>query len=53
MVSGDAEAIAILQNQLSSKGVELKLLHTSHAFHSLIMQPILQESVKAVSQVQL
>ncbi|GAB1537473.1 hypothetical protein NUACC21_01160 [Scytonema sp. NUACC21] len=34
VVSGTNEAIAALQNQLSSQGIECRLLHTSHAHGS-------------------
>ncbi|MEH1860178.1 MAG: SDR family NAD(P)-dependent oxidoreductase [Nostoc sp.] len=53
VVSGTVEAIATLQNQLSSKGIECRLLHTSHAFHSVMMAPILESFTQAVKKVQL
>ncbi|MEH2186412.1 MAG: beta-ketoacyl synthase N-terminal-like domain-containing protein [Nostoc sp.] len=53
VVSGTKEAIATLQNQLSSQGVECRLLHTSHAFHSQMMSPILEEFVQLLKTVQL
>ncbi|MGF1938039.1 MAG: polyketide synthase [Nostoc sp. ChiQUE02] len=53
VVSGAKEAIATLKNQLSSQGVECRLLHTSHAFHSQMMSPILEEFVQLLKTVQL
>ncbi|WP_193197110.1 type I polyketide synthase [Nostoc sp. MG11] len=53
VVSGTVEAIATLQNQLSSQGVECRLLHTSHGFHSQMMSPILNEFVQLLKKVQL
>ncbi|MEH2121093.1 type I polyketide synthase [Nostoc sp.] len=53
VVSGFREAIASLQNQLSSLGIECRLLHTSHAFHSVMMKPILESFVQALKKVKL
>jgi acyl transferase domain-containing protein/acyl carrier protein len=53
VVSGTKEAITALQNQLSSQGVECRLLHTSHAFHSQMMEPILEDFVQVVKKVKL
>ncbi|MBW4685869.1 MAG: acyltransferase domain-containing protein [Komarekiella atlantica HA4396-MV6] len=53
VVCGTVEAIVTLQNQLSSQGVECRLLHTSHAFHSQMMSPILNEFVHLLKKVQL
>ncbi|MDZ7967880.1 MAG: beta-ketoacyl synthase N-terminal-like domain-containing protein [Nostoc sp. DedSLP03] len=53
VVSGSCEAIAALENQLSSKEVECRLLHTSHAFHSAMMEPILSTFTEAVKKVKL
>ncbi len=53
VVSGTNEAIAALQGQLSSQAVECRLLHTSHAFHSQMMSPILDEFVQLVKQFKL
>lgn len=47
VVSGTSEAVAALEEQLSSKEIECRQLHTSHAFHSVMMEPILE----AFSQV--
>jgi len=50
-VSGSFEAIDALELKLKEKGHECTRLHTSHAFHSRAMEPILEafaEKVKAV-----
>ena len=53
VVSGTKEAITALQNQLSSQGVECRILHTSHAFHSQMMEPILEPFIEALKKVKL
>lgn len=42
VVSGVKEAVDVLENQLASQGVDCRRLHTSHAFHSPMMEPILE-----------
>jgi len=51
VVSGTDDAINALQNQL--QGIECRRLHTSHAFHSPMMEPILEAFEKEVSKVRL
>ncbi|MBE7384660.1 MAG: SDR family NAD(P)-dependent oxidoreductase [Leptolyngbya sp. SIO1E4] len=53
VISGATEAIAALQHQLSSAGIESRRLHTSHAFHSPMMEPILEAFQERVQQVNL
>ncbi|GAB1538700.1 hypothetical protein NUACC21_13640 [Scytonema sp. NUACC21] len=53
VVSGTNEVIAALQEQLSDQGIECKRLHTSHAFHSAMMEPILEPFVRLVKTVKL
>lgn len=50
-VSGKTEAIAQLERQLTATGVTCRRLHTSHAFHSPMMEPILDEFRDRVAQV--
>jgi len=59
VVSGPAEAIAALERELAargpvgdSNGLEVRHLHTSHAFHSAMMDPILAEFTAAVARVE-
>ncbi|MFB2772370.1 SDR family NAD(P)-dependent oxidoreductase [Pelatocladus sp. BLCC-F211] len=53
VISGSDAAINRLQEQLANQGVEYRLLHTSHAFHSQMMEPILEPFIAAVQKVQL
>ncbi|MBD2508878.1 SDR family oxidoreductase [Nostoc muscorum FACHB-395] len=53
VVSGVAEAIAQLQQQLEAKGIGCRRLHTSHAFHSPMMEPILQPFTEHLQKLQL
>jgi phthiocerol/phenolphthiocerol synthesis type-I polyketide synthase E len=41
VVSGPAEAVRALEARLEADGVECRRLHTSHAFHSAMMDPVL------------
>jgi phthiocerol/phenolphthiocerol synthesis type-I polyketide synthase E len=51
VVSGTNEAIEKLENQLKEKSIFCKRLRTSHAFHSPMMEPILDVYVEAVKEV--
>lgn len=53
VVSGPTPAIAALQQSLQKKGIGCRLLQTSHAFHSSMMDPILPAFEKAVSEAAL
>lgn len=53
VVSGTTAAINELQNCLTQQGVECRRLHTSHAFHSPMMEPILEQFKQQVSLVSL
>ncbi|OYE02708.1 hypothetical protein CDG79_22575 [Nostoc sp. 'Peltigera membranacea cyanobiont' 232] len=53
VVSGTKEAVAALEKQLSSEEVECRLLHTSHGFHSAMMEPILPAFLEAIKTVKL
>lgn len=51
VVSGLAESISELEAHLNEKGLACRRLHTSHAFHSALMEPLLipfTEQVKGV-----
>ncbi len=53
VVSGETEPIGQLANRLSKDGVESRTLHTSHAFHSSMMEPILEPFANAIDGVKL
>jgi acyl transferase domain-containing protein len=53
VVAGPHKPISALQAQLTAQGVETRALHTSHAFHSAMMDPILDAFADLVSQVEL
>ncbi len=42
VVSGPSGEVEAYRQTLSDRGVEARLLHTSHAFHSRMMEPILE-----------
>jgi acyl transferase domain-containing protein/acyl carrier protein len=51
VVSGPHEAIDAFARQLDEKGQQYRRLHTSHAFHSAMMEPILEAFEEKVAQV--
>jgi non-ribosomal peptide synthase protein (TIGR01720 family) len=51
VVSGDEDAVAALEARLADAGVRHKRLHTSHAFHSPMMDPVLAEFTALVGRV--
>ncbi|MBD2095654.1 SDR family NAD(P)-dependent oxidoreductase [Trichocoleus sp. FACHB-591] len=53
VVSGTTAAIEELRDRLTAQNIDCRLLHTSHAFHSTMMEPILASFRAAVSQVKL
>jgi phthiocerol/phenolphthiocerol synthesis type-I polyketide synthase E len=53
VLSGDKQAIAALQARLDADNIKTKILRTSHAFHSHMMEPILDEFKDVVSRVAL
>lgn len=52
-VSGTSERIDELQSLLRSDDIESRRLHTSHAFHSAMMDPILDEFESVIKNVAL
>lgn len=53
VVSGCAEAVAAFEQRLASEGVGGRYLHTSHAFHSKMMEPALAPFAERLKQVRL
>jgi amino acid adenylation domain-containing protein len=53
VVSGPHEAIESLEKQLKQKGCNCRRLHTSHAFHSSMMDPLIKEFEEQAREVRL
>lgn len=53
VVSGPTDAVALLQTELESEGIICRPLHTSHAFHSPMMAPIVAPFADMVKTVTL
>ena len=51
VVSGPRSHIESLRVKLETEGIKTQLLHTSHAFHSSMMDPILEEFKEQVGQI--
>ncbi|WP_260862531.1 type I polyketide synthase [Bacillus pumilus] len=53
VVSGSEEQIAAFEKKLQDKGMITRQLHTSHAFHSYMMEPMLEAFQQIVEKVEL
>lgn len=53
VVAGPAREIAAFEAKLESQGIPCRPLHTSHAFHSAMMDPMLDDFRKALGKVNL
>jgi non-ribosomal peptide synthase protein (TIGR01720 family) len=53
VVSGTIDAIAAFQTRLTAQAIDYRLLHTSHAFHSQMMESILEPFAQQVKKVKL
>ncbi|MDZ7965814.1 MAG: beta-ketoacyl synthase N-terminal-like domain-containing protein [Nostoc sp. DedSLP03] len=53
VVSGCKEAVNQLQNRLTEQGIDSRCLHTSHAFHSEMITPILEQFTERVRKINL
>jgi len=51
VVSGLTQAVEQLQQQLQEKGIECRRLHTSHAFHSQMMEPIIESFIELLQTI--
>lgn len=51
VVAGPMDAVDALHKQLVEQKVDCSLLHTSHAFHSEMMRPVLAPFIKMVTNV--
>jgi acyl transferase domain-containing protein len=53
VVSGEHQAVAQLEKQLNEKNIFCRRLHTSHAFHSPMMEPIMKEFAEAAAKAKI
>ncbi|QHG19985.1 polyketide synthase [Nostoc sp. ATCC 53789] len=53
VVSGPSAEIEDLQNRLTEQGIDYRSLHTSHAFHSQMMDSILEPFTKLLAKINL
>lgn len=53
VVSGASDAIEQAAARFAAAGIPCRTLHTSHAFHSALMDPVLEEFVRAVKTVRM
>lgn len=53
VLAGSLEAIADLEKQLEAKELHYRRLHTSHAFHSAMMEPMLPDFLTLLAKVKL
>lgn len=53
VVSGPPHAIEVLEHECEVRGIPCRYLHTSHAFHSSMMDPILDQFTDEIRKVRL
>jgi phthiocerol/phenolphthiocerol synthesis type-I polyketide synthase E len=53
VVSGPQQAVEALRARLEARGVAARPLHTSHAFHSGMMEPILEPFLQRLAGIEL
>ncbi|MBH8554253.1 SDR family NAD(P)-dependent oxidoreductase [Nostocaceae cyanobacterium CENA357] len=53
VVSGSITAVAALENRLTAQGVDCRRLHTSHAFHSQMMDEIVAPLTQQIQKIKL
>ncbi|BBC27196.1 type I polyketide synthase [Pseudanabaena sp. ABRG5-3] len=53
VLAGSLEAIANIEKQLEAKELNYRRLHTSHAFHSAMMEPMLPDFLTLLAKVNL
>jgi len=53
VVSGPLDAVEVLQQQLTQQGLDCRRLHTSHAFHSVMMEPVMTSFIGHLKRVNL
>lgn len=53
VVSGQAEAVAEFERAMTARSIACRHLHTSHAFHSAMMEPVLSTFEECVRKITL
>jgi acyl transferase domain-containing protein/acyl carrier protein len=53
VVSGSYDAVDKIAEKLTGNGIECRSLHTSHAFHSQMMEPMLEPFITELKKVKL
>lgn len=53
VVSGETGAVSGLEKKLDSKNINFRYLHTSHAFHSKMLDPVLNEFHEEVEKIRM
>jgi non-ribosomal peptide synthase protein (TIGR01720 family) len=53
VISGSSEKVGALSRHLAERGIDCKILHTSHAFHSAMMDPILDSFRQEIKKINL
>jgi len=53
VVSGPTEAIDALEQQLTAREITCQRLHTSHAFHSAMLEPVVEPFIEVAQQAAL
>jgi acyl transferase domain-containing protein/acyl carrier protein len=53
VVAGQIAEVHAFRAKLAQQGIEARLLHTSHAFHSLMMEPVVSAFVEQVKKIHL
>lgn len=53
VVSGPTDTVTELQNNLDERGVNCRLLQTSHAFHSEMMEPVIRPFIEQLKGINL
>jgi amino acid adenylation domain-containing protein len=51
VLAGDNDSISALQHQFEQQQIQSRILHTSHAFHSWMLDPILPDFAAVLSQI--
>ncbi|HXO19983.1 MAG TPA: type I polyketide synthase, partial [Thermoanaerobaculia bacterium] len=53
VVSGESGEVEAMAGQLAARGIQIRHLHTSHAFHSVAMEPVLSRFRAAFEGIRL